>query len=91
MRTEAAPCPICEARADITRVEQNQYATVSCWSCGSFRFSDDFEGKLKNLSVEARRACLDEAKARAAPGEMPDVQPAELNEPSGRIDHRGPC
>jgi hypothetical protein len=75
MRTQPAPCPICEARADITRVEEGQYATVSCWTCGPFRISDDLGAKLKSLSVEARRACLDEAKARAAPGEAPDVHP----------------
>ena len=74
MRTEPAPCPICEARADTTRVEEDEYATVSCWTCGSFRISDGFEAKLKNLPVEARRACLTEARTRAAPGEMPDVR-----------------
>ena len=49
MRTEPAPCPICEARADTTRVEEDEYAIVSCWTCGSFRISDGFEAELKNL------------------------------------------
>lgn len=74
MRTEAAACPICEARADLTRPNEGDYKTVSCWHCGSFKISGSAEATFKVLSLDARRAHLTEAKAHAPPGEVPEVK-----------------
>ena len=73
METETARCPICEARADLTRPRDGGYGTFSCWDCGCFNISDSAVETVKELSLEARQARLLEAKRTARPGEVPEV------------------
>ena len=72
MTSEAAPCPVCEARADITRTKQGTHDTVSCWDCGTFKVTTELD--LKGIAVEIRRARLAEAKRKAAPGGLPELK-----------------
>ena len=74
MTTEAAPCPVCEVRADISHSRPGDQMTVSCWECGSFRISASIEATFKRMSLDGRRARLSEAKNLAAPGQLPEVK-----------------
>jgi hypothetical protein len=73
METQPAQCPVCEARADITRPKVGDYATVSCWECGCFTVTGEALPRLRAMSLEARRARLLTAKSDAHAGELPDV------------------
>ena len=70
--SEAAPCPVCEARADVTRAKQGTHDTVSCWDCGTFKVVTGAD--FKEIAVEMRRARLADAKRRAAPGHVPEFK-----------------
>ncbi len=72
MTSEAAPCPVCEARADITRTKQGTHDTVSCWDCGTFKVTTGVE--FKEVAVEVWRARLADAKRQAAPGQVPELK-----------------
>ncbi len=74
MKTEAAPCPICEARADVTPATDGGQVTVSCWDCGSFKISGSATATFKGMSLEGRRALLIEAKTHAPAGQVPEVK-----------------
>jgi hypothetical protein len=74
MTTEPAPCPVCEARADVTRPADGDQVTVSCWDCGSFKISGSATAAFKQMSLEGRRTLLDEAKTRAPSGQVPQVK-----------------
>jgi hypothetical protein len=73
MTSEAGRCPVCEARADITRTKQRTHDTVSCWDCGTFKVAT--ESDFKEIAVEIRRARLADAKRQAAPGDVPELKP----------------
>jgi len=73
MRTEPAPCPICETRADVSHPTYGDPVTVSCWSCGSFKISRSLTVTVKRMSLDGRRALLAEAKVDAAPGQVPEL------------------
>jgi hypothetical protein len=74
MRTEPAQCPVCEARADVTRLEDGgDYDSVSCWQCGCFKISGSARVTFNGLPIEARRSRLDEAKRTAQSGQVPEV------------------
>jgi hypothetical protein len=74
MTTEPAPCPICEARADVTRPQESDQLTVSCWECGCFEISCAAATAFKGMAQEGRRASLAEAKNQAPPGQVPEVK-----------------
>jgi hypothetical protein len=73
MTTEPAPCPVCEARADVTRPKHGDDLSVSCWECGCFEISGSAAATFKGMSLEARRARLSEAKGDATSGKVPKV------------------
>jgi hypothetical protein len=73
MTTEPGPCPVCEARADVSHPKHGDLLTVSCWDCGCFEMSISAAATLKGVSLEARRARLSEAKGHATSGEVPKV------------------
>jgi hypothetical protein len=73
METHPAQCPVCEARADVTRPNGGDYERVSCWECGCFTIRREALMRVKAMSLEARRARLLAAKSDTHAGELPNL------------------
>ena len=69
------PCPVCGNPSNAGSPKFRGRKEVTCESCGRFQISEDAEAGLKRLNFAARRAKLEEARRRVAPGEMPYLGP----------------
>jgi endogenous inhibitor of DNA gyrase (YacG/DUF329 family) len=71
MTTETRPCPVCGRRSQHEQQTMGDFVEIDCPDCGRSKISDTALAVFRNFEDQvAKRAELEAAKHRAAPGEL---------------------
>ena len=75
MQTQTMSCPFCGGPAAEEPPHVTDSTIVVCPKCQRYKIADNMIPQIMMLEPEQRLAILDDAKGRAASGELPYVSP----------------